>query len=181
MMRNKLLAATEEKIESNLFGRNRQDYLKAVNAGMKAALHGGTNSILAKLKDSKNPIHDSVVGAINLSLILRHQSRNTMPMKAMIPAATSLMLHALDFAESLGMVQIDKPELDEATHLLVNTLLKRLGITPNMLHTAAGKVHALMENPVAMERMKYQIGMTKSPNSPVATPIPGEDEDGKAA
>jgi hypothetical protein len=182
-MKNQLLAQTEQKIESNLYGRTKGDYAKAVVAGMKAALHGGPNSILAKLNDSKNPIHDCVMGALNLAIILRKQSRNTMPLQAMIPAATTLMLHAMDFAEELHLVQIDKPELDQATHLLVNTLFKRLGITPNMLNTAAGKMHSLTQNPVSMERMKYAAGMTKSPNSPVPTPLPDQEgvSDGEAA
>lgn len=174
-MKNQLLAATEAKIESNLFGQNRQDYFKVVNAGMKAALHGGPNSLLAKLKDSKNPLHDCVVGAINLVGILRKQSRNTMPVKAAIAGATTLMLHALDFAEAAGMVQVDKAQLDQATKLLANTLMQRFGVTPNGFHTAAGKVHALMQNPVAMERMKYAIGMTRNPNSPEPTPLPGAE------
>lgn len=186
MMKNQLLAAAEQKIESGLYGKNRDDYMKVVVAGMKAAQNGGQDSILAKLKDSKNPIHDCVVGAINLTMILRKQSRETMPVQAMIPAATTLMLHAMDFAETIGMVRIDKPELESATHLLINTLMKRFNVTPGMLHTAAGKVHALMQNPVAMERMKYTIGMTKSPNSPEPTPLPPgpgdeDQESGEAA
>lgn len=177
-MKNELLAATEQKIESSLFGQTKSDYAKVVVAGMKAALHGGPNSILAKLKDSKDPIHDCVVGAINLAIILRKQSRNTMPLKAMVPAATTLMLHAMDFAEELGIVKIDKPELDQATHLLVNTLFKRFGVTPQMLSTAAGKVHALTQNPVSMERMKWAAGMTKDPRSAVPTPLPDQPEQG---
>lgn len=175
MMKNALLAATEAHLEGNLQGKTKADYQKVVVAGMTAALKGGTNSILAKLKESKDPIHDCVVGALNLAIILRKQSRNTMPLNAMIPGATTLMLHAMDFAESIGLVKIDKPELDQATHLLVNTLFKRLGVTPNMLHTAATKMHALTQNPVSVERMKYAAGMTKNQNSPVPTEIPGEE------
>lgn len=179
-MKNQLLAATEQKIESGLQGQNAADYQKVVVAGMKSAMNGGPKSILASLQHSKDPIHDCVVGAINLALILRKQSRNTMPLKAMIPAATTLMLHAMDFAEEMGLVQIDKPELDQATHLLVNTLFKRLNVTPQMLHTAASKVHALTQNPVSMARMRLTAGMDKDPRAAEPTPMPAPDE-GEAA
>lgn len=174
-MNNQLLAATEQKIEGNLVGKNRANFDKVVAAGMQAALHGGPKSIAATLKHSKNPLHDCVVGALNLTLILRKQSRNTMPIEALVPGATVLMLHALDFAEQIGLFKVDKQKLTDATHLLVNTLMQRLGISAQMLHTAADKVHGLLQDPANVERMKYAAGMTRSPNSPVPTEIPPAD------
>lgn len=171
-MHNQLLAATEQEIEGNLYGKNRENVAKVVDAGMQSAFQGGPKSIAASLKNSKQPLHDCVVGAVNLAIILRKQSRNTMPIEAMVPGATILMLHAMDFAEQLGMLKADKPMLVQATHLLVNTLMHRLGVSPQMLHTAADKVHNLMRDPANVERMKYAAGMTKSPNSPVPTELP---------
>ena len=170
LMENKLLAATEQKIESQLTPDNRANYLRVVNAGMQTAIHGGPKSILASLKQSKNPVNDCVIGAINLCLLMRKQSRGTMPMKAMVPAATTLMLKALDFAEQLGKIKVDNDVLVQAMHLFTNTIFKRMDITPQMLQHAVGKVHALTQDPVAMQKINLKSGVVAHPN---AAPVGG--------
>lgn len=164
-LNNPLLAATEERIESQLTPATQQDYLKVVVSGMKVALEKGPDGILAGLLKSKDPVNDSVVGAINLCLLLRRQSRNTMPLKALVPAAMTLMLKALDFAEQNGMLKVDEPTLVKASHLFTDTVFKQFGITNNMLNTAAAKVKQIASDPGQLERVKRAAGVVKDPNA----------------
>ena len=174
LLQNKLLQATEAKLEGNLTPQNRDDYLKIVVAGMQAGLHGGPQSMLAKLKDAKDPINNAAVGAVNLVLILRSHAKGTMPYKAMIPAAMTLMLKALDFVDQLGVVKIDNDALVRASHIFTNTLMARFHITSPMINTAVQRVHGIMQDPQKMELIKRKAGVVQDPRASTPTPMPEE-------
>ena len=176
LLNNKLLQVAELKIERNLTPQNRANYMKVVVAGMNVLLRGGPKSILAKLKGRQDPVSDCAIGAVNLVLILRKESKGVMPLKAMIPAGMTLMLKALDFANSLGQVKIGNAELDRATHIFTNTLFGHFHITPPMINTAMQKVHALMADPKAMAAIRLKAGATKHPN---AAPLPAASPSGE--
>lgn len=160
-----VLKAAEDKIESQLLPEIRESYLKIVVAGMKAGLSGGPKSIIAGLKDSKDPLSDCAKGAIGLVTILKNQARGVMPIKAMIPAASTLMIKALSFADQMGVIKVGPDELAKATQIFADMFLKKLGVTPQMLQHAMGKAKELTQDPVAMEMMKRKAGFSKHPEA----------------
>lgn len=169
-----LIDAVEQKVESQLMPDAKESYLKIVVAGMKAGLQGGPNSILAGLKTSQDPIADCAKGAIGLVLVLKHQAKGVMPLKAMVPAAMTLMLKALTFADRMGIVKVGANEVVRATHIFADAMLKKLGVTPQMMQHAMVKTHALTQDPVAMEQMKRTAGVTRHPEAPPpGAPGPG--------
>jgi len=167
-----LLDATEQKLESQLMPDTRESYDKIVVAGMKAGLQNGPNSIIAGLIKSKDPLADCAKGAIGLVLILKHQAKGIMPGNAMVPAAMTLMLKALSFADRTGVIKVGPDELSKATILFKDLFMQKLGITPQMMQHASMKVHALTQDPVAMEKMKLSAGLARHPNAAQATPMP---------
>lgn len=176
LLTNRLLEAAEKRIEGDLTPENRANYTRIVVAGMKLALDKGPKGILASLKQSKNPLSDCATGAVNLCILMRRQSRGTMPVKAMVPAAMTLMLHALDFAERTGIIKtVGTAELSKATHTFTNTAFARFGITPQMLHGAADKLHKTVQDPAKLEKIKRAAGTVKDPNASVPTPMPANN------
>jgi len=173
-MSNPILQASEQKIEDGLTDSNRESYMKIVVAGMAAGLARGPNSILASLLKSPDPVRDAAKGAVGLVLILRKDAKGVMPLKAMIPAAMTLMLHALDFVSHAGHTQVGTNELVRATHIFTNTLFGHFGITPAMLQQAAQKVHGLTQDPVAMAQINLKAGITQHPAAANPTPMPAE-------
>lgn len=167
-----LIAAAEQKVESQLTPETRESYLKIVVAGMKAGLENGPNSILAGLSKSKDPVADCAKGAIGLVLILKHQAKGIMPVKAMIPAAMTLMLKALSFADRTGIVKVGNDELVRATHIYGDLLLRKFGVTPPMMQHAMVKVHGITQDPVAMEQIKRSAGFVRHPDAHEPTPLP---------
>jgi hypothetical protein len=162
-----LLAALEQRIETQLTPQMRTNYKKIVVAGMRAGIDGGTNGILYKLKDSKDPIHDCAVGAIGLVLMMRKQARGAMPMQALVPAAMVLMLKALGFAERSKLIPpLTSAILSRAVHIFTNTLFAAFKITPQMMQHAAAKTHEIIQDPVRMEKIKAHAGFTKVPPPP---------------
>lgn len=174
MSGNKLLKATEEKIESNLLPENRANYQKLVVAGLKVALANGQQSYMAQLKDSKDPLQDAAVGAVNLVFMLNKQARGTAPIQAMVPAAMTLLLHALDFIDRTGMMTIGQQELGNATKKFADIVFRNMGITPQMLKKAGENVSNVAKDPAHLEAMKRKAGLVRAPGASVPTDVPEE-------
>jgi hypothetical protein len=171
-MNNPLLAEAEQKIEAGLEPATRQAYMQVVVAGLHAALDKGPNGILASLRLSKDPVADAAKGAVSLVLVLRKEAKGVMPLKALVPAALTLMMKALDFADRAGMVKIAEPELVRATHILTDTIFARFGITKAGLQAAAQRVHAITQDPQAMSAVNLKAGVTRHPMAATPTPLP---------
>ncbi len=175
LLQNKLLATVEQRIESQLTPEVRDDYLRIVVAGMKTALAKGEAGILASLKNSQKPLEDCVLGSLGLVVMMYRQSRGTMPVKAMIPAAMTLLLQALDFADKANIVKVGQPELIQATKLFTDKLFQQLGISKEMLQSAATKINAITKDPASMERMHRASGVVRDPRASTPTPMPQEE------
>lgn len=174
-LNNKLLAEAEAKLESQLVPATRAAYMKIVVAGMKLGLDGGRNSILAGIVlKSQNPLKDAAVGAINVISLLQKHANGTMPVNAMVPAAMTLMLQALDFAERAKVITIDEAKLAEATHFFTNHFFTVSKITPAMLQKMGTRVHQIMGDPTAMEKINRRAGLVKDPNASTSSGIVNE-------
>ncbi len=174
LSKNSLLVAAEDKVESGLTPENRADYQKIVVAGMKVGMANGKDSIVAKIKDSQDPLKDCAYGAINLCLMLSKQSRHTMPVKAMVPAAMTLMLNALSIVDRLGTVKIDNAALVKATHCFTDHIMSVLKITPQMMQHLGGKLDAITKDPANMEAINRKAGIVKDPRASTPTAVSEE-------
>jgi hypothetical protein len=139
---------------------------------MHVALDKGPNGILASLRNSQDPVADAAKGAVSLCLILRKQAKGVMPLKAMVPAAMTLMLKALDFVDRSKMAPIGKPELVRATQIFTNTMFRAMGITRQGITNAAVKVHQIINDPDAMAKINLKAGLTRDPLAATPTPLP---------
>lgn len=173
---NKLLQAAEQEVERRLTPQTRDAYMRIVVAGMKAALANGPNGMLAKLKQSKDPMGDAARGAVNLVILMSHQSKGQMPPKAIPPACATLLFQALDFLDRTGVVKVDENNLAAAMHLQANFLLHKFKVTPQMLSNAAANVHKVMQDPTAMEKINRKAGVVRAPG--VSTPTEMGVDDG---
>lgn len=154
ILQNSLIRQAEAQVEQRLKEGVREPYQKIVVAGMKYAMKGGPESLLAKLKDSQDPITDAVKGAIGVVGLLRRAAKGAMPVDALVPAAMTLALQALDFLEKAGVMKIGKAELDQATQLFVETIMPLLGVTPDKMQQITGKVTDIMQDPEKMRQLQ---------------------------
>jgi hypothetical protein len=173
-LKNNVLKAAEAKLESQIPPKQRDNFLKVVVSGMRVGLQGGDKSILAGLKQSKDPIKDCALGAVNLVTLLSKQSRGTMPVEAAITGAMALMLQALDFADKAGIAKVGNEELVQATKYFTDFIMERLGISKQMLAHAAQKVTAMTKNPEQMQKIKLAAGVEKAPGAQSPTPGPAQ-------
>ena len=169
---NPLLQQTENQIEHNLTPENLVNYQKIVVAGMHVALDKGPDGLLAQLAQSHDPIADAAKGAVSLVVILRKEAKGVMPIKAMVPAATTLMLRALDFVDRAKIAPVGQPELVRATHIFGDFMFARFGISKEGLANAAQKVHEITQDPVAMSKLQMKAGFLRHPMAATPTPLP---------
>jgi hypothetical protein len=96
-------------------------------------------------------------------------------MTAMVPAAMTLMLKGLDFVDRAGIAKVGQPELVRATHIFTDTIFARFGITKQGLANAAQRVHAITQDPAAMNAINLKAGVVAHPGalSPGSAPQPG--------
>lgn len=154
-MKNELLAQAEAKIEASVPEDQQSAYARILIAGMKVLFSQQTHGdMVAKLKESEDPIADTGKGAVGLIVTLHKESKGTMPPKAMIPAGTVLMLNALDYLDSTGIVKIDKPEIDRATEIFLDALMPQMGLTPERTQKLMGSVQGVMADPEKMKQYK---------------------------
>lgn len=162
LIQNTLLKQAEDRVEKTVPPAQRDNYLKIVVEGMKYALNKGPEGVLASLKGSKDPLSDSVHGAIGIVGALRKNAKGTMPLEAMVPAAMALMFHALDFAEKMKLLTVTETELDKAAHLFLDTILPLLQVPKAKLEESFRQVHDIMRDPDKVAQYKgHQNGAAK--------------------
>jgi hypothetical protein len=171
-MSSPILEQAEQKIETGLDPANKRDYQKIVVAGLAAALTRGPNGLMAKLRKSPDPVKACARGAVALALILRREAKGVMPLKAMVPAAMTLMLHGLDFVNRTGAAKVGTPELVRATHIFTNDMFGAFNITPGLIKQYAARVHAVTQDPVAMQAVRLHAGLDRHPNAAIPTITP---------
>ena len=128
----KIISGIEEKIKPE----DKSSYDRIVLAGTKILFdqktHGKMIEILQGHGDLPSKIADGITRLIGL---LYQASENTMPMQAVIPAAITLMVKALDFAER-GMGQkLDKDIIAECTKQTSAAVLQQFGVTPEKIQS----------------------------------------------
>lgn len=160
-----VLKRAEAEIERRLLPDNRRDYMRVVVAGMKMGMAGGRRSLIARLGESKMPpLQEIAYGAVNVGLILFKESRYTMPVKALIPAAMTLMIKTMDFAEKSGHLPKVTPQMvDEATKIFMNYVLHRFNVPQAKLEYMARQVHSVVQDPHQVDILNRRAGLTRDP------------------
>lgn len=159
MMKNELLQQAEAKVEQTVPPDQQSAYQRIVVAGMKVLYSKQTHdAIIVGLKDSKEPLVDAAKGAVGLVMTLYRESKGTMPVKAMIPASMTLLLQALDYLDSTGILAIGKPEIETATRAFMDTLMPQLGMTPDRTKQMLGQFQGVVKDQGKMQAYKQQMG-----------------------
>lgn len=174
-LNNPLLQQAQDQLEAALTPENRADYEKVVAAGMHVALDKGLNGLLSKLAQAPDPIKAAAQGAVGLVLILEKEAAGkgqVMPRMALVPAAATLLFKALDFLDRSKIVAIREPEMVRAAHIFTDFMFARSNITKQGLAKAGERVHALTQDPDAMQKINFKAGVLRHPMSATPTPLP---------
>lgn len=175
-MSNPMLVQVEQQIQHSLTPQNLQNYQKIVTAGLRIVMKGGKDSQLAKLVHMPDPVNACAVGAVNLVISMRRMSRGTMPGNAIVPAAMTLMLEGLDFAEKVGVIKVDDAVLTRATKIFTDMIFRVFKIGRGTLNQAADAVHKVIQDPRSGEVLRSKASSMPQLNQQIAAasaPGPG--------
>jgi hypothetical protein len=108
---------------------------KAVKAGEQVMYAPqARQQLIAALGDGSDP--ESIgAGIAKVLAVMYHKTNNTMPMQVGVPAATILLLEALQFIEDAGKAQVTPEMLAECTKAMGSAVLQMFGVTPDKLQT----------------------------------------------
>ncbi|MBP8190374.1 MAG: hypothetical protein KAX73_00910 [Aquabacterium sp.] len=153
MLKNELLQQAQTTVEKTV--KDRAAYDKIVAAGTKVIYDKETFSELIKgIETSNDPVLEVADGIVGVLGVLYKQSRKTMPLTPMISAGMTLLIDALDFLEQAGMATIDKETLGKATTMYMNSLLSKMGLTPDKMEGMLSQVRATMSDPEKMKQFR---------------------------
>jgi hypothetical protein len=153
MLKNELLQQAQTTVEKTV--KDRAAYDKIVAAGTKVIYDKETFSELIKgIETSNDPVLEVADGIVGVLGVLYKQSRKTMPLTPMISAGMTLLIDALDFLEQAGMATIDKETLGKATTMYMNSLLSKMGLTPEKMQGMLSQVRSTMEDPEKMKQFR---------------------------
>lgn len=158
-MQNPMIVKAEAAIDAKVSKTDKSAYDKIVLAGMKVMFSKETHGPLMQgLQESEDKLKTAIEGVIGLLGILYKESRNTMPVGPMILAGQSLMMEALDFMEQGGMVEVTPDMLAQATQSYIETLLPKLGVTPDRMQALMSQTQGVMSDPQKMAQYKQSQG-----------------------
>lgn len=158
-MTNPLIEQAKAKIDGSVKPDQKDAYQRIVLAGKKVMFSKEMNAqLLAGLQDAEDVVGTTVDGVIGILGLLFKQSRNTMPAAPMVMAGQMLLLEALDFLEQAGMLEVTPDVLAQATQQYLNTMMPKIGLTPERMQNVLGKTQEVMSDPAKVAQLKQGMG-----------------------
>lgn len=158
-MNNEMIIKAEAAIDAKVSPKDKAAYDRIVLAGMKVMFSKETHGQLVQgLKESPEPLKTAVEGIIGILGILFKESRNTMPVGPMILAGQSLLMEGLDFMEQGGMIEVTPDVLAEATQIYIETLLPKIGMSPEKMQAIMAQTQGVMSDPEKMAQFEQSQG-----------------------
>ncbi len=131
------------QVEAKVPAEKREAYDRILTAGMKVMFSKESSNLVKQALDQPGSLGERAgKAAANLLMLLFMESEKSLPLDVGMLAAMVLMAHALDFAEKIGVGQVDNATIDEAAQNLSNEILKKIGVTPEQVAQMAAKAKA---------------------------------------
>lgn len=155
---NPLLESVVADIEGKV--QNRDAYDRIIVAGMKLMFSKETNAMLQDGMEEGPGLPDQAGTAIvGIMVMLQRNARGTMPFDAMLPAAVTLLMHAIDFLAQTGRLEITPEVVGQAMRAMVQALLKQLGISEEQVIAMAEQASGAVSDPQKAEMIgKHFMG-----------------------
>lgn len=154
-----ILQQAVDKIESEV--KDRVAYDKIVSAGKKFMVDPKASKQLVEgLKDAEDKPKTIGQGIAGIVLLLRKQSRDTMPVEEMMRAASALLMEALDALSKAGVIELSPSVIDTATIALSEPLLASVGGTKERMKNLMGNVQGTLNDPEKLAAYKAHIAKT---------------------
>jgi hypothetical protein len=152
-----LLAKVEAEAQKH--AKDREEYDKFVTAGMRYMFQPKIVNVLKReIGKGDDPAIEVGEGVAGITMILSKNVGKEVTIETIIPAAITMMVHGMDAMAKAGLIEINEETVGEATNALCMKLLELMGITPQMLNHAAGRVNEELANPEFAAKAQQSMG-----------------------
>ena len=128
-MKNAIAEKVKIAVESKVEPAFKKAFDKIIIAGLKVMHSPETRKMTEKqMMAEGDPIENAAEGVAKLLILLFAESKNTMSMKAGIPAAQVLLLEGMEDMEELGLLEVNNQTISDATEKMMAYILQLLGI-----------------------------------------------------
>lgn len=137
---DKLIATVQTQVRNSVPAQFRVAVQKIYLAGMKLMYSPETHQLMLQQLQGNDFTAQAVArGIAALITLMYRQSKGSMPIPAIAPAAILLACEALDFLEQTGKEQVTAELLSDVVQQVVAILLQKVGLTPDSLANGVNK------------------------------------------
>lgn len=134
-----LIAKVQDKVRQSIPPQFRVATQKLVLAGQKIMYDPKTHHLMVQALQSDNdPAHAVGMGVTQLMTMMWVQSKGSIPVPALIPAAILLTCEALDFCEQSKLIKPDSDMVGNAVQIVVSYMMQKMNIKPSDIAKVAG-------------------------------------------
>lgn len=132
---------------------------RIVLAGQKILYSPETHSAVEdKLKESDDPAVAAGKGVVELMGVLAHESRGTLPQKAVTPSMMILLTDILDYLKQSGRIKGDNADIERAAQSLAETMMQGSGASEGAFDQIMGRAQEAMQDPKIAAMVQQQMG-----------------------
>ncbi|MBV8666747.1 MAG: hypothetical protein JO269_09705 [Burkholderiaceae bacterium] len=169
---NPQLEQIENAIQQKVPPQLAQAFQRTVTAGLSIMYSPQSHQLMVtQLTKPGNPANNVAEGAAKLVGELYKQSRGTMPVQVMVPAATVFMCEGLDYLSKLNGLQINPQLIAQATQDVGMYVLQLMGISQQQMHTVIA--HGMAQADQQQGSQGAQSGAAAAPATPPTSPTQG--------
>lgn len=131
---NTMLKQAEQGIESKVPEQSKGAFSKVVTAGLTILYSSQMEQMRAqRMAQVQDPAKEAGEGAARMLSNLYEQSKKTMPVEVMVPAAMIFAFEFLDLLAQSGKAEITPDLIDKTTQSVGDAVLPLFGVTPDKL------------------------------------------------
>lgn len=142
-----MLVQIEQQTEAKVPADLKPTFDRIIAAGQKVMYSPQSHKMMLDQMSKGEPADAAGEGVAKLFGILMHESKNTLNMKAAIPAMNMLLCEALDFMAQAGKVEITPELIAAAMQEMSSSIMQVLGVTPDKLKEMAAKGQGAPQQP----------------------------------
>lgn len=168
-----IIAQVQDALRAKIPPQYRVAVQQIVLAGMKVMFSAQTHHLmLNSIAGDTDPAHAVGMGVTQLITLLYRESKGTMPIPAIAPAAILLCCEALDFMEKSGIVKVTPAIMDSTTQVVIGYLMQKVGLTPQKMSQIAQQAAQGHPGVAPIAPQQQQQQQPAAPAAPQPAPAP---------
>jgi hypothetical protein len=125
---------------------------RIVTAGLRFMFDPKTHKMLIEgIEDADDPLNMIGKGVAGIVVMMKKRAKGTMPPDGAVKASVVLLMHALDFAAKVDLIEESPEVINQSLQPMMEAMLSAEGITPDKMGALLSNVQSVVEDPAKFE------------------------------